>query len=89
MNISFDRSFDKSLDKIQDKNLKKRIEKIILSVEDAVAIESIPNLKKMQGFKSFYRIRVGDYRIGVELKSVETVRFLIIAHHKDIYKVFP
>ena len=69
MNISFDRSFDKSLDKIQDKNLKKRIEKIILSVEDAVAIESIPNLKKMQRFKSFYRIRVGDYRIWTGIKK--------------------
>ena len=76
-----------SLDKIYDKNLKKRIEKIILSVEDSLAIESIPNLKKIQGFKSFYRIR--DYRIGVELENTETIRFLIIAYRKDIYNVFP
>ncbi len=38
--------------------------------------------------KFAYRIKIGDYRIGifVESKVVEMARFV---HRKDIYKVFP
>jgi len=74
MKIVFDRSFDKSLDKINDRNLKKRIEKTILQIEATSEIELITNLKKMQGYKSFYRIRLGDYRIGIELENTTIVR---------------
>jgi hypothetical protein len=43
----------------------------------------------MQGFKTFYRIRIGDYRMGVELEDTSTLRFIVVLHHKDIYKKFP
>jgi mRNA-degrading endonuclease RelE of RelBE toxin-antitoxin system len=42
----------------------------------------------MEGFKSFYRDRAGDYRIGLELRK-DTFWFTIIADRKDIYKNFP
>ena len=42
----------------------------------------------MKGFKNFYRIRVGDYRIGISLER-GVVTFLAFAHRKDIYKKFP
>ncbi|WP_374754821.1 type II toxin-antitoxin system RelE family toxin [Dyadobacter psychrophilus] len=44
--------------------------------------------KKLKGFSNAYRIRIGDYRVGifVENNIVELAR---IAHRKDIYKVFP
>ncbi|MDP5139883.1 MAG: type II toxin-antitoxin system RelE/ParE family toxin [Spirosomaceae bacterium] len=42
----------------------------------------------MKGFKSFYRIRVGHYRVGciVEGNSIE---FMRISHRKEIYAIFP
>jgi len=43
----------------------------------------------MQGFKTFYRIRIGDYRIGIELENPTTLRFIIVLHRKNIYKKFP
>ncbi len=43
----------------------------------------------MEGFKTFYRIRLGDYRVGVELEADLMVRFIIIAHRKEIYRFFP
>jgi mRNA interferase RelE/StbE len=42
----------------------------------------------MEGFKTFYRIRIGDYRVGIELKK-DTVWFITIATRKDIYKNSP
>jgi mRNA interferase RelE/StbE len=89
MIIEFDKSFSKSLDKLKDSKIKERIENIILDFDKASKISDIKHLKKLVGFKSYYRLRIGDYRIGIELKTSTIVRFIIIAQRKDIYKIFP
>ena len=89
MIIEFDKSFSRSLDKLKDSNIKKRIEQIILDFDRANSIIDIKNIKKLVGFKSYYRIRIGDYRLGIELKTATIARFIVIAHRKDIYKIFP
>ena len=89
MNVLFDRSFSKSIDKIRDQKIKERIIKIIYSVEQAGSTDKIPNIKKMTGWLNYYRIKSGDYRIGIELEPDNTIRFIVISHRKDIYKNFP
>lgn len=89
MIVEFDKSFSKSLDKIKDPTILQRTEKAILKLEKAYSPEDIKNLKKLSGFKNYYRIRVGDYRIGVVQIDNKTLRLIIIAHRKDIYKKFP
>lgn len=51
-------------------------------------INEIKNLKKLKGYKSFYRIRVGDYRIGFRLDNNKVVLMRVL-HRKDIYRYFP
>jgi len=89
MIVEFDKSFSKSLDKIKNPSILQRTEKTILKLEKAYSLKDIKNLKKLSGFKNYYRIRVGDYRIGVEQIDNNTLRLIIIAHRKDIYKKFP
>ena len=89
MNVEFDRSFDKSLDNIRNKSLYSKIEKTILTCEKAISLSEIPNVKKLAGHKTYYRIRIGDYRMGFELIEQHTIRLILIAHRKDIYKSFP
>ena len=88
MNIEVDKSFDKDIDKINDKALLKRLKKIIQKIENANNIKELPNLKKMIGYKNYYRIRISSYRISVQIitDSVILLRFL---SRKDIYKYFP
>ena len=38
--------------------------------------------------RSNYRIRLGDYRIGIEIQK-DTIIFTRFLHRKDIYKFFP
>lgn len=38
--------------------------------------------------KPFYRIRVGDYRIGFMLDN-DILVFMRVLHRKDIYRYFP
>jgi mRNA interferase RelE/StbE len=47
-----------------------------------------PNVKHLTSEGSYYRIRIGDYRLGLLLEddTVTIVRFL---HRRDIYRYFP
>jgi mRNA interferase RelE/StbE len=89
MEIIFENSFGKSLNKLKGAEIKSKIIDVINEVESAKSLTQIANVKKMQGFKTFYRIRIGDYRLGFELENASTLRFIILLHRKDIYKKFP
>lgn len=88
MKVEFLVHFSKDLDKIHFSPVKQAVQKIILKVESADSISEIPNLKKLSGYKSAYRIRIGDYRIGIFVEG-KTVEFARIVHRKDIYDLFP
>ena len=88
MNILIDRRFEKDTDKIRDRNLLIKLADIIEQVRNSPNFESIRNFKKMQGSNNYYRIRIGDYRIGIIL-SGNTVTFIRFLHRKEIYRVFP
>ena len=88
MKLAFTNKFLKQVSKLKDKKLAKEIEKVIESTEAATSISEIKNLKKLKGHKDFYRIRVGDYRIGIQFKNSEFT-YAAIDNRKDIYKYFP
>jgi mRNA interferase RelE/StbE len=61
---------------------------VIELTQSAETLAEIPNLKKLQGFKSAYRIRIGDYRIGIFIDG-NTIQFARVLNRKEIYKYFP
>jgi mRNA interferase RelE/StbE len=89
MIVRFDKSFVKALDKVKDKTVLKRIESTIYKAELAESIDQLSNIKKLIGFNVYYRIKIGDYRIGFELINPNEIRLITILHRKDIYKKFP
>jgi mRNA interferase RelE/StbE len=89
MIVEFDKSFSKSLDKTRDSVLFARIERLITEFENAQSVNDFKNSKKLTGFKNYYRIRIGDYRLGFEFISPSTIRLIVVAHRKDIYRNFP
>ena len=89
MIVEFDKSFEKSLSKLKDPVLFARIVKLIDAFERAENLGDVANVKKLVGFKTYYRCRIGLYRLGFELLNEKTIRFIIIAHRKDIYTKFP
>ena len=89
MKFEFEKAFVRDFKKLKSKELASAISEAIKQVSDASTLSEINNLKKLSGYKSAFRIRIGDYRIGFELLNKTTIRFIIIAHRKDIYKIFP
>jgi mRNA interferase RelE/StbE len=47
-------------------------------------------LEQMKGYPRKYKIRIGQYRIGVTVdKQQKVIVCNRIAHRKDIYRIFP
>ena len=69
-------------------SVKDDIATAIEQVEQADGLSAVINLKKLKGFKTAYRIRIGNYRIGVFVDG-DTVEFARVVHRRDVYKVFP
>lgn len=88
MNVEFTRSFEKQLDRITDVKLKDEIAEVVRKVISAKSLNTISSIKKLKGHKSAFRIRTGNYRIGIIFHQ-QTVYFAAVAHRKEIYKFFP
>lgn len=88
MRVEYLSKFNKDLDKIRSPFVKKSVSKVIFQVESARNLFEISNCKKLSGHKSAYRIRIGDFRIGIFVEG-DLVQFARVISRKDIYKVFP
>ncbi|RDB02649.1 type II toxin-antitoxin system RelE family toxin [Runella aurantiaca] len=64
------------------------LQEVVLSVREAKTLQNIPNLKKLSGYKNAYRIRIGDYRIGLYFEG-DVLVFARILPRKEIYRFFP
>ncbi|WP_296619323.1 type II toxin-antitoxin system RelE/ParE family toxin [Marivirga sp.] len=88
MDVVFLKKFSKDLDKINKPKDLQSILEVIELVKQAQGFSEVPGTKKLKGYEDAFRIRSGDYRIGVFV-SEELVEFARVAHRKDIYKIFP
>ena len=80
--------FQKTLRKINNKAVSERVLETIENIENASTMADIRSLKKLKGYQTAFRIRIGDYRIGVHITG-DTVHFNRIANRKNIYDEFP
>ena len=88
MQIVFLSKFFKDLSKINQPKVLADIEKAIIQVENVKTTIDINQLKKLKGYKSAFRIKVRDYRIGLFIEN-DVIEFARILHRKDIYNLFP
>jgi mRNA-degrading endonuclease RelE of RelBE toxin-antitoxin system len=51
-------------------------------------LQNIPGVKAMRRYPKRYRIRVGSYRIGIEVKD-KTVEVMRVLHRREFYRYFP
>lgn len=61
---------------------------IIERLKEVESLDDVQGIKKIEGYEAYYRLRIGDYRLGIKLagNTLELIRFL---HRKDIYRRFP
>ena len=88
MQIEITQKFAKQVDKCNDGKIRKRLSEVIKNILISKKLTEIKNLKKLKGHHNIFRIRMGNYRIGIFYKN-EKIILAAFDHRSDIYKYFP
>ncbi|MDI1292325.1 MAG: hypothetical protein PSV18_06225 [Methylobacter sp.] len=52
------------------------------------SIYEIGKVEKMKGYDGFYKVRFGNYRLGLVIEN-EMITVKTVMHRREIYKFFP
>lgn len=88
MIVKIDKSFERDTDRIRDKKLNHKIAIVIENCQQSSKFSQIRGIKKLQGSSEYYRIRIGNYRLGIQIIG-NLIIFERCLHRKEIYKYFP
>lgn len=83
--VFFTAQAEKQLAKL-DRNARLRI---IASLECLRETYPVGDLRKMQGYDDLWRLRVGDYRIVMQIDLVTaniTITVIRVGHSKEVYR---
>jgi mRNA interferase RelE/StbE len=89
VDILYGKRFVKDLDAIQNEpRVRKRLLELIKKIKEINSLKDLKGVKKIEGYSDYFRVSVGDYRLGIKLgqNRLELIRFL---HRKEIYRRFP
>jgi mRNA interferase RelE/StbE len=87
--VDFTKRFLKELASLPS-NVQTRIEIIIFHELKSDNPFSLGYIEKMKGYSDKYKIRVGDYRIGISVDSLgKRITCQRVAHRREIYRIFP
>ncbi|MFB2921445.1 MULTISPECIES: type II toxin-antitoxin system RelE family toxin [Aerosakkonema] len=89
MEIKYRQAFLKDLKKLKSSTSYERIYELAFTTLEAIkTLEEIPDIKAMQGYAGRYRIRIGDYRIGIEVNE-DVIEVMRVLHRREFYRYFP
>jgi len=89
LQVEYRHLFLKDLKKLKKQPIYQRVLNLAFeTLPNAENLESISNVKAMKGYPNRYRIRIGDYRIGIEVLE-EYVEVARVLHRKEFYSYFP
>lgn len=88
MKTLFRESFANDLAAITDAALLRKLRKAIEQFEAARTLQEIPHVKKLEAKGKYFRVRLGDYRVGFVVDQ-GTVIFIRCLHRREIYRYFP
>ena len=88
MKVEFAPSFEKDITSLRDAGLRSRLAKMIVRLEEARSLADVPQVKALSGHGTYYRCRIGDYRLGFEMDG-DILRLLRFLDRKEIYRRFP
>lgn len=88
MEIRYKRQFLKDLAKLP-LPFRERIEEIVFEIiPNESSYEILQRVSKLKGRNNYFKIRVGDYRIGLYIEN-DFLEFKRALHRKEIYRYFP
>jgi len=88
MEIKFNKNFLKQLAKLP-KDVRGRIEAFVfVELPGLRSVGGSGKIEKMQGYDFCYKVRFGNYRIGLIYQN-DIITLKIVMHRREIYRFFP
>lgn len=87
--VQYTRTFLKEMARLPA-GIRERVESIAFGEEIQIDPLLAGRAQKLVGYSAYYKIRVGDYRIGLHIDSeMKIVEFQRVLHRREIYRKFP
>lgn len=89
MKVEYRQLFLKDLKKLKKQPIYQRVLNLAFEIlPNTKDLKDLSNVKAMKGYPNRYRIRVGDYRVGIEV-SGEQLEMMRVLHRREFYRYFP
>ena len=88
MEVEYAPAFARDLKRERNAEVRSRVEKLIEDLKAAPAITSVSGAVRVTAPGRYYRVRLGDHRLGFALEG-DRVVLLRFMHRRDIYRHFP
>lgn len=88
MQITYRKKFLKELVDIPLKHQRKIERFAFEQFPKSKTIFSLRKIERLKGYPGYYKIRFGDYRVGLKIVGDKVV-FERVLHRKDIYRHYP
>ena len=88
MEVRYGPRFSQDLRRAHSPQHIRRLRGKIEELEAAPALADVSNVRKMEGWENHYRIRIGDYRLGLEING-DVATLLRFGHRSEFYRYFP
>ncbi len=89
LEVQYRQAFLKDLKQLKSSTSYQRIYEVAFTTLAAInTLEEIPDIKAMKGYSGRYRIRIGDYRIGIEVND-DFIEVMRVLHRREFYRYFP
>ena len=88
MKVEYSKKFLKQLATVPS-GIRSKIESFVFDeLVSTSSIYEMGKVEKMKGYDSFYKVRFGNYRLGLMIEN-EIIAVKTVMHRKEIYKFFP
>jgi len=88
MRLRFERAFVKDLQRLPGQ-AREEVKRVLAELREAQQLRMVGSCKKLKGYSNYYRIRIGDYRLGLKDLGDGEIALLRILHRREIYRRFP
>ena len=89
MKVQYRKSFLRNLKKLKGQPVYDKIcELVFTTLPEVDRLRDVTGVKAMKGYPGRYRIRIGAYRIGIEVHG-DNVEVMCVLHRREFYRYFP
>ena len=89
MEVRYRQAFLRDLKKLKNQPIYDQVFTLAFTTLPATtSLREISNVKMMRGTSQRYRIRIGNYRVGIESQG-NMIQMSRVLHRREFYRYFP